>query len=42
MEPELCAPGVHWLRTMRVNVYFVSDEAGGWTLVDAGLPGYTP
>ncbi len=41
MKPELCAPNVHRLLTMMVNVYFVSDEAGGWTLVDAGLPGYT-
>jgi glyoxylase-like metal-dependent hydrolase (beta-lactamase superfamily II) len=40
MKPELCAPNVHRLLTMMVNVYFVSDEAGGWTLVDAGLPGY--
>jgi len=41
MRPELCAPNVHRLLTMMVNVYFVSDRAGGWTLVDAGLPGYT-
>jgi glyoxylase-like metal-dependent hydrolase (beta-lactamase superfamily II) len=40
VKPELCAPGVHRLLTMMVNVYFVEDEAGGWTLVDAGLPGY--
>jgi len=26
---------------MMVNVYFVSDESGGWTLVDAGLRPYT-
>jgi glyoxylase-like metal-dependent hydrolase (beta-lactamase superfamily II) len=41
MEPELCAPGVYRLLTLMVNVYFVTDEAGGWTLVDAGLPGFT-
>jgi glyoxylase-like metal-dependent hydrolase (beta-lactamase superfamily II) len=38
---EQCAPGVHRLLTMMVNVYFVEDQAGGWTLVDAGLRGYT-
>jgi glyoxylase-like metal-dependent hydrolase (beta-lactamase superfamily II) len=37
----MCAPGVHRLLTMMVNVYYVSNDAGGWTLVDAGLPGYT-
>jgi glyoxylase-like metal-dependent hydrolase (beta-lactamase superfamily II) len=41
MKAELCAPDVYRLLTMMVNVYFVSDGAGGWTLVDAGLPGYT-
>jgi glyoxylase-like metal-dependent hydrolase (beta-lactamase superfamily II) len=41
MKPEPCAPHVHRLLTMMVNVYFVSDGSGGWTLVDAGLPGYT-
>jgi glyoxylase-like metal-dependent hydrolase (beta-lactamase superfamily II) len=41
MKPEPCAPHVSRLLTMMVNVYFVSDGAGGWTLVDAGLPGYT-
>lgn len=41
MTPERCAPDVYRLLTMMVNVYFVADEAGGWTLVDAGLPGYS-
>jgi glyoxylase-like metal-dependent hydrolase (beta-lactamase superfamily II) len=40
MKPELCAPGVHRLLTVMVNAYFVEDESGGWTLVDAGLPGF--
>ncbi len=40
MTPERCAPNVYRLLTMMVNVYFIKDEAGGWTLVDAGLPGY--
>lgn len=38
MKPDLCAPHVHRLLTVMVNVYFVADESGGWTLVDAGLP----
>ena len=41
MTPERCATDVYRLLTMMVNVYFVADESGGWTLVDAGLPGYT-
>lgn len=41
MKTDMPAPGVHRLLTMMVNVYFVSDEAGGWTLVDAGLRPYT-
>lgn len=40
MHPELCAPQVHRLLTMMVNVYFVEDGAGGWTLIDTGMPGY--
>jgi glyoxylase-like metal-dependent hydrolase (beta-lactamase superfamily II) len=40
MQAELCAPRVHRLLTLMVNVYFVEDEGGGWTLVDAGMPGY--
>jgi glyoxylase-like metal-dependent hydrolase (beta-lactamase superfamily II) len=36
------APGVYRLRTLMVNVYFVSDGVSrdGWTLIDTGLPGY--
>jgi glyoxylase-like metal-dependent hydrolase (beta-lactamase superfamily II) len=41
MHPEACAPGVHRLLTLMVNVYFVSDGSGSWTLVDAGLPGFS-
>ena len=41
MTLDTCASGVHRLLTMMVNVYYVSDESGGWTLVDAGLAGYT-
>jgi glyoxylase-like metal-dependent hydrolase (beta-lactamase superfamily II) len=41
MTTEITAPGVHRLLTMMVNVYFVSDESGGWTLVDTGLRGFT-
>src|SRR4051795_734279 len=41
MMTDTCARGVHRLLTMMVNVYFVSDESGGWTLVDAGLRPYT-
>jgi len=40
MEPELCAQHVHRLLTMMVNVYFVENGSGGWTLVDAGMPGF--
>lgn len=41
MKPDQCAPLVHRLLTMMVNVYFVEDGNRGWTLVDAGMPGYT-
>jgi glyoxylase-like metal-dependent hydrolase (beta-lactamase superfamily II) len=41
MMTDTCARGVHRLITMMVNVYFVSDESGGWTLVDTGLRPYT-
>jgi glyoxylase-like metal-dependent hydrolase (beta-lactamase superfamily II) len=40
MTPELCAPKVHRLLTLMVNLYFVEDGSGGWTLVDAGMPGF--
>ncbi len=38
--PEQVAAGVYRLRTLMVNLYFVSDEAGGWVLVDTGIRGY--
>src|SRR4051812_8097070 len=41
MMTDTSARGVHRLITMMVNVYFVSDESGGWTLVDTGLRPYT-
>jgi glyoxylase-like metal-dependent hydrolase (beta-lactamase superfamily II) len=42
MHAEQIAPGVFRLRTLMVNVYFVSDGVShdGWTLIDTGLPGY--
>lgn len=33
------APDVGWLPVSFVNVYFIGRPGGGWTLVDAGLPG---
>jgi glyoxylase-like metal-dependent hydrolase (beta-lactamase superfamily II) len=41
MTTDICAAGVHRLLTMMVNAYFISDDSGGWTLVDTGMPGYT-
>jgi glyoxylase-like metal-dependent hydrolase (beta-lactamase superfamily II) len=41
MRAQHIAAGVHRLRTLMVNVYFVADEASGaWTLVDTGMRGY--
>ena len=34
------AEGVWFMRTMFVNVYFISGADGRWALVDAGLPGF--
>ena len=40
-KAEQVASGLYRLCTMMVNVYFVRDRAaGGWVLVDTGLPGY--
>jgi glyoxylase-like metal-dependent hydrolase (beta-lactamase superfamily II) len=33
------APDVAWLPVSFVNVYFVGQPGGAWTLIDAGLPG---
>lgn len=33
------APDVAWLPVSFVNVYFVGQPGGRWTLIDAGLPG---
>jgi glyoxylase-like metal-dependent hydrolase (beta-lactamase superfamily II) len=33
------APDVGWLPISFVNVYFIGRPGGGWSLVDAGLPG---
>ena len=35
---EHVAPGVTGIRTLFVNLYAVTGEAGTWTLVDAGIP----
>lgn len=35
------APDVGWLPVSFVNVYFIGRPGGGWSLVDAGLPGRT-
>src|SRR4051812_13166463 len=35
------APGVFQLRVGFVNVFLVDTGDGGWSLVDAGLPGYS-
>src|SRR4051794_40885475 len=41
MRAEHIADGVYRLRTVMVNVYFVSGvPAPTWVLVDAGMPGY--
>jgi hypothetical protein len=40
MTPELCAPKVHRLLTLMVNLYVVEDGSEGWTLVDDGMPGF--
>lgn len=32
------APGLIGLHILMVNVFALSDDAGGWTLIDAGLP----
>ncbi len=37
---ELCAPGVYRLRTLMANAFYVSDDAGGWALIDTGMRGY--
>ncbi len=39
-KTDTCAPGVHRLLTLMVNVYLVDDGTGGWTLIDAGMRGY--
>src|SRR5262249_25954375 len=40
MPAEPVVAGVHRLRTLIVNVYFVESSSGdGWMLVDTGLPG---
>jgi glyoxylase-like metal-dependent hydrolase (beta-lactamase superfamily II) len=41
MIPERVVEGVYRLRTLMVNVYFVSAPAQSWFLIDAGLPGFT-
>jgi glyoxylase-like metal-dependent hydrolase (beta-lactamase superfamily II) len=44
MQPERIAYGVYRLRTLLVNVYFItgSEELHSpWTLIDTGLPGYS-
>lgn len=33
------APDVGWLPVSFVNVYFIGRPGGGWSLIDAGLPG---
>jgi glyoxylase-like metal-dependent hydrolase (beta-lactamase superfamily II) len=41
MHPEKIAGGVHRLRTLIVNLFFVRDRTSGqWALVDAGMPGH--
>ncbi len=40
MPAEPVADGVHRLRTLMVNVYFV-ESPDGWWLVDTGLPGFS-
>lgn len=41
MHAEQIAPGIHRLRTLIVNAYFIRDQTSGeWALVDAGIPGY--
>jgi glyoxylase-like metal-dependent hydrolase (beta-lactamase superfamily II) len=41
MHAEQIAPGLHRLRTLIVNLYFVRDQTSGeWALVDTGMPGY--
>ena len=32
------ANGVHGIRTLFVNLYAVANPAGGWTLIDTGIP----
>ncbi len=44
MQPERVAYGVYRLRTLMVNVYFVTaneEFRSPWTLIDTGLPGYS-
>jgi glyoxylase-like metal-dependent hydrolase (beta-lactamase superfamily II) len=44
MNPERVADGVYRLRTLMVNVYFLSGHEGlygPWALIDTGLPGYS-
>lgn len=38
-EAREIAPGVAYLRTGIVNVFFVGEAGGAWTLVDAGMYG---
>jgi glyoxylase-like metal-dependent hydrolase (beta-lactamase superfamily II) len=41
MRAQKIAPGVHRLRTLIVNLYFIHDRTSGeWALVDAGMPGH--
>ncbi len=35
---EIIAPGVAWVATSFVNVYFIGEPGGPWALVDTGLP----
>jgi glyoxylase-like metal-dependent hydrolase (beta-lactamase superfamily II) len=36
---DLIALGVKGLRIIFVNVYAIENDEGGWTLIDAGIPG---
>jgi glyoxylase-like metal-dependent hydrolase (beta-lactamase superfamily II) len=41
MRAEQIADGVHRVRTLMVNVYFVEESSGSWALVDTGMRGFS-